>query len=80
MSNKSENIVELVARAISFQEEKDSGFKNPTDENWPACRKQAVAAIEAMRDLVKCDPNGNKYDNDVFNIYITNALKVSNVE
>lgn len=72
-------IIEKVAAAIHH-------YRPNRVEPWEHCvesykaelRLQAIAAIEAMRYLVKCDPAGNKYDSDVFNQYITRALQVLN--
>ena len=63
-------IIEKVARAMYSDYE--GGIKLGCKDIMHECAK---AAIEAMRDLVKCDSNGNKQDNDILNEYIDRALK-----
>ena len=57
--------LEIVAEAIS----------NHLYEDIQDCERLAIAAIEAMRVLVKNDPKGCQADDEILQNYINAALK-----
>lgn len=61
-------MIEKVAKALAVA----NGFY---EEHWTLHITDAKAAIEAMRDLVKSDPNGNREEDLIVNRYIDAALK-----
>lgn len=65
------NIINKVAYAIAKASGINDYFKDSIPDEY---REEAIAAIEAMRDLVKMTKNGCQTDDIILNKYIDKAL------